>query len=211
MEAGSRFKLEEIERGRLMFARPIRFLMGVARLDQLPDARGTEIAFAGRSNVGKSTLINALAGRHDLARTSNTPGRTRELNYFETESGLVFVDMPGYGYARADKKSQAGWQRLIRAYLAGRPGLRRVFLLVDARHGVTAPDQRIMDLLDEAAVSYQVVLTKADKIGGPALAETMAATARQIGKRPAAHPAIHATSGSTGLGLAELRAEIAAL
>jgi GTP-binding protein len=211
MDAASRFKPDEIERGRLLFARPIRFLMGVAKLDQLPDTRGTEIAFAGRSNVGKSTLINALAGRHDLARTSNTPGRTRELNYFETEGGLVFVDMPGYGYARADKKSQAGWQRLIRAYLEGRPGLRRVFLLVDARHGLTSPDERIMDRLDDAAVSYQVVLTKSDKISPPALAETAAATARRIGKRPAAHPEIHATSGATGLGLAELRAEIAAL
>ena len=211
MATEPRFEPEEIERGRLLFARPIQFLMGVAKLDQLPEARGTEIAFAGRSNVGKSSLLNALAGRGDLARTSNTPGRTRELNYFEAGSGLVIVDMPGYGYARADKAAKAGWQRLVRAYLAGRPNLRRVFVLVDARHGVTSPDHRIMDLLDEAAVSYQVVLTKADKLLKPAFAEMEAAVAAALKKRPAAHPELHATSSVTGLGMAELRAEIAAL
>ena len=210
MEA-SRFEPEAIEAGRLLFSRPITFQLGVAELDQLPEALVPEVAFAGRSNVGKSSLLNALAGRSDIARTSNTPGRTRQLNYFKLARPLTIVDMPGYGYARADKASQAQWQWLVRAYLAGRANLKRVFLLVDARHGIAAPDLRIMDLLDEAAVSYQAVLTKADKIGKPALASVAEATARRLAKRPAAHPELHVTSSAKGTGLADLRAEIALL
>src|SRR5688572_3788894 len=152
------------EAGRKLFAGPVNFLMGVAQLEQLPQAFPAEVAFAGRSNVGKSSLINAIAGRHDLARTSNTPGRTRELNYYIAGNGqLALVDLPGYGYARAEKRAVRSWQRLILGYLQGRPGLKRVFLLIDARHGVTARDEETMSLLNEAAVSYQLVLTKSDK------------------------------------------------
>ena len=200
-----------LEAGRLAFARPWHFVMGVSSISALPPAEGVEIAFAGRSNVGKSSLINALTGQGALARTSNTPGRTQELNFFTSESGIVIVDMPGYGYARAPKKNVEAWTRLVFSFLRGRVNLRRVYVLIDARHGVKANDREAFDTLDKAAVSYQIVLTKCDKERPDALAQVMAETAAVIRKRPAAHPEIIATSSSTGAGIDILRAEIAAL
>ncbi|HEY7766492.1 MAG TPA: ribosome biogenesis GTP-binding protein YihA/YsxC [Aestuariivirgaceae bacterium] len=201
-----------IEAGRKLFAGPVSFLMGVAKLEQLPQAFPAEVAFGGRSNVGKSSLINAIAGRHDLARASNTPGRTRELNYFIADEGrLALVDMPGYGYAKAEKAAVSRWQRLIRSYLKGRPGLRRVFILIDARHGLKPPDRDTMDLLDESAVSYQAILTKTDKCSQAELARVRTGVEEEMRKRPAAHPEIIVTSSKTGAGIAELRAELAKL
>jgi len=201
-----------IEAGRLLFARPWTFLLGVVKLDTLPPADRAEVAFAGRSNVGKSSLLNALTGQKGLARTSNTPGRTQEINVFESEgAALRLIDMPGYGYAAAPKAKVAAWTRLIRQYLQGRPNLRRAFVLIDARHGIKAADEPMMDLLDTAAVSYQVVLTKADKVGATALAEVIAKVRDKLAKRPAAHPEVLVTSSEKGTGIAELRAEIAAL
>ena len=202
---------EALERGRKLFAGPCAFLRGVADLGGLLPADRPEVCFAGRSNVGKSTLINALTGRKALARASNTPGRTQELNYFDLGGALHLVDLPGYGYAEAPKAKVAAWQALLRAYLAGRPTLRRAFVLIDARHGIKPVDEETMALLDRAAVSYQAVLTKADKPKGPALADIAARTAAALAKRPAAHPAVAVTSAETGAGLPELRAEIAAL
>jgi len=209
--AAAAIEAERLEAGRLMFARPWRFIAGAVAPADLTAPAGVEVAFAGRSNVGKSSLINALTGQKALARTSNTPGRTRQLNLFGAEAGLTIVDMPGYGYARASKKEASWWQRMARAYLAGRPNLRRVYLLVDARHGLKANDIEMLDLLDKAAVSYQVVLTKCDKPKPAGLDEVMTATAAAIGRRPAAHPDIIATSAETGAGIDDLRAEIAGL
>ncbi|MFL5259178.1 MAG: ribosome biogenesis GTP-binding protein YihA/YsxC [Hyphomicrobiales bacterium] len=202
---------EEIERGRLLFSGPVDFLLGVAKLDQLPEVESAEVGFAGRSNAGKSSLINAITGRKDLARASNTPGRTRELNFFNAGGRLMMVDMPGYGYAKAPKSDVKQWQSLLRAYLRGRPGLTRAFVLVDARHGVKSADEEMLSLLDETAVTYQFVLTKIDKVRPserPAVIAGVEAVAR---KRPAAHPIVHATSSITGEGIPELRAELAAL
>lgn len=200
------------EAGRKLFAGPVDFLMGVAEIGQLPDAFPAEVAFAGRSNVGKSSLINALTGRHDLARASNTPGRTRELNYFVADAGrLALVDLPGYGYAKAEKTAVKTWQRLIRSYLRGRAGLKRVFLLIDARHGPKSTDEETMSLLDEAAVNYQIVLTKSDKCSAEEIEGSKAAANRIAKKRPAAHPAIIVSSSKNGQGIAELRTEIAGL
>lgn len=202
---------EALERGRWLFAQTCTFLVSAAAPDQVPAVDLPEIAFAGRSNVGKSSLVNALTGRKTLARTSNTPGRTRLLNFFRLAEHLLLVDLPGYGYARASKSDIKQWTGLTRAYLRGRPNLRRVCLLIDARHGLKPGDEAVMALLDEAAVSYQVVLTKADKASAEALAKTREATARQLAKRPAAHPEILATSARKGLGITELRAALAAL
>jgi len=201
-----------IEAGRLLFARPWRFVLGAPSLKYLPPAGPVEVALAGRSNVGKSSLINALAGQRDLARTSNTPGRTQELNFFRPEdegAPITLVDMPGYGYAAAPKDKVDAWTRLVFGYLRGRATLKRAYLLIDARHGPKPNDEEVMGLLDKAAVSYQVVLTKADKLGADALAAVVAQTAEAIRRRPAAYPEIIATSSEKGLGLDRLRAEIA--
>jgi GTP-binding protein len=201
----------ELEHGRLFFAGPVSFIMGVAKLEQLPLMAMPEIAFAGRSNAGKSSLINAITGRKDMARASNTPGRTRELNFFDIGGKLALVDLPGYGYAKAAKSDVKRWQALLRAYLRGRPGLTRAFVLIDARHGVKAADEGMLDLLDETAVSHQLVLTKIDKIKAAEVSTVIAATIEAAKKHSAAHPLVHATSSITGEGIAELRAEIAGI
>ena len=203
---------DEIEMGRRLFTRAWTFARGTPDLDHLPPDDRPEIAFAGRSNVGKSSLINALVGQLRLARASNTPGRTQELNFFtDPERDLFLVDMPGYGFAEAPKEKVAAWNKVIRAYLAGRRTLLRVFLLIDARHGLKPPDDEILDLLDGAAVSYQVVLTKADKIKPTDLEKVMERTLKALAKHPAAFPAIIATSSEKGLGFEELRGTIAQL
>jgi GTP-binding protein len=206
-----RFTTDQIDAGRRLFGGPHSFLLGVARLDQLPPVKGVEIAFAGRSNVGKSSLINALTGVKDLARASNTPGRTRELNFFDIAGRLTLVDMPGYGYAKASKKEVKLWQSMLRGYLRGRPGLTRAFVLIDSRHGVLAADEEMFKLLDESAVTYQLVLTKSDKIKPAELTGVQSATEAIARKRPAAFPLIHVASSEKGDGLPELRAEIAGL
>lgn len=203
---------ELIEKGRLLFARPFVFVKGCVKIADLPPADRLEVAFAGRSNVGKSSLINALTGRVSLARTSNTPGRTQELNIFEAEDApLRIVDMPGYGFAQAPKDKVATWTRLIHAYLTGRPNLRRVYVLVDGRHGPKANDLTVMNELDRTAVSYQIVLTKSDKPSVTELDAAIAATKAAIAKRPAAHPELIVTSSGTKFGIEELRAAIAGL
>ena len=207
----SSFTAEESETGRKLFAAEWRFLSAAASFESLPAMAGIEIAFAGRSNVGKSSLINALTNRNALARTSHTPGRTQELIFFTAAGPLNLVDMPGYGYAAAPKAKIAAWTRLIRTYLRGRANLARVYVLVDGRHGLKPADAEVLDLLDEAAVSYEIVLTKADEVKPDALAATIAAVAAAIRKRPAAFPDVLATSARTGAGIGELRAAIARL
>jgi GTP-binding protein len=205
------FTLEEIESGRRLFAGEWDFMSAASSIATLPPARGVEVAFAGRSNVGKSSLINALTGRKALARTSHTPGRTQELIYFRGNGGPTIVDMPGYGYAQAPKGKVKAWTGLIHAYLRGRANLARVYLLIDARHGLKAADAPVLDALDEAAVSYAIVLTKADQVKPAELAKGTAAVAATVAKRPAAFPDVVATSARTGAGVAELRGAIARL
>lgn len=200
-----------LEAGRLLFAGPVAFELGVADMSQLPDGDVPEVAFAGRSNVGKSSLVNALTGRKGLARASTEPGRTRELNFFRLGDKLRLVDLPGYGYAKAGKGDIKRWTSLTRDYLRGRAALKRVVLLIDGRHGLKPHDKDVMDALDIAAVTYQIVLTKADKVKPTELAGIEAETRVAIAKRPAAHPEIIATSAETGAGIEQLRAEIAAL
>jgi GTP-binding protein len=202
---------EALEAGRLLFARECTFVIGVARIDDLPADDLPEIAFAGRSNVGKSSLINALTGRKTLARTSNTPGRTQQLNFFDLGGRLTIVDLPGYGYAKAPKGEVDRWNRLIRKYLKGRVGLRRLCVLVDARHGLKVSDRQVMDMLDESAVVYQVVLTKADKVKAGDLAQRREEITAEIRKRAAANPEILATSAIKGKGIPELRAALTEL
>ena len=202
---------EQIEAGRLLFAAECQFFYAAQRLDQLPEPGLPEVAFAGRSNVGKSTLVNALTGRKSLARASNTPGRTRQLNFFDLGGRLTLVDMPGYGYAKAAKEIKEDWQGLMFEYLRGRPTLRRVVLLLDSRIEIKASDLAVMDLLDRAAVTYQAVLTKADGVKPGALARKQAEVHALIRKHPAAYPELFTTSGETGLGMDVLRAELAGL
>lgn len=202
---------EQIEAGRLLFARPVTFMLSVVSMDKLPAAVLPEICFAGRSNVGKSSLINALTGQKGLARASNTPGRTRELNFFNADERLHVVDLPGYGYARASKTEIARWTKLTRQYLAGRAPLRRIFLLIDSRHGLKESDLEIMSMLDETAVTYQIVLTKVDKLKKGQLEKVMGKSLTQIAKRPAAFPIILPTSSVKVTGLDLLKAEIATL
>ncbi len=200
-----------IETGRLLFARPVEFMLSVVSLDQLPPANLPEVCFAGRSNVGKSSLINALTNQKGLARASNTPGRTRELNYFNASDRIRLVDLPGYGYARASKADIARWTKLTREFLAGRVGLRRVFLLIDSRHGLKDGDKDIMSMLDETAVIYQIILTKIDKLKKDELEKVTRKTQTAIAKRPAAHPDIISTSSAKKKGLEIIRAEIGTL
>jgi GTP-binding protein len=208
----SDFTTDEIARGEALFRNRCDFVKGVTSLEALPDDGRPEIAFAGRSNVGKSSLINALTGRKTLARVSVTPGRTRELNFFTLgpEGALYLVDMPGYGYARASKSAVKGWTRLIEDYLKGRRELKRVFLLIDARHGIKPNDRETMKLMDEAAVSYQAVLTKADKPKEQDLETVIAKTTEELAKHPAAYPHLIVTSARTGSGIPNLRAAVAA-
>jgi GTP-binding protein len=199
-----------IEPARRLFSGPISFLKSAPALEHLPDPVAPEVAFAGRSNVGKSSLINAMCNRNGLARTSNTPGRTQELNFFDVGEPLLFrlVDMPGYGFAEAPKDVVKKWRFLINDFLRGRQVLTRAFVLIDSRHGVKSVDEEIMGMLDAAAVSYRVVMTKADKIKASALAEVCEATAAALRKHPAAHPDLIATSSEKGMGIPELRAAV---
>jgi GTP-binding protein len=204
------FDEDAIEAARKTFAGPIAFLKSAPALQHLPSADVPEVAFAGRSNVGKSSLLNALTNRNSLARTSNTPGRTQELNFFDVGEPLAFrlVDMPGYGFAKAPKDVVKKWRFLVNDFLRGRDVLKRTLVLVDARHGLKDVDREIMEMLDKAAVSYRLVLTKADKIKPTELDKVAAETAEEARKRPAAHPDIIATSSETGLGIPELRAAV---
>jgi len=205
------FTSSEVAAGRKLFKAEWRFTVAASSVKSLPPMRGLEIAFAGRSNVGKSSLINALTGRKALARTSHTPGRTQELIFFAGGSPLVLVDMPGYGYAKAPKDKVAAWTGLIHAYLKGRANLARVYVLVDARHGLKPVDGEIFDILDEAAVSYQIVLTKADQIKQAECDSCIAAVKAGLAKHPAAFPEVLATSARAGAGMPELRAAMARL
>jgi len=201
-----------VEAGRLLFARPWDFATATQTLELLPMPEGIEVALAGRSNVGKSSLTNALAGQKALARVSVTPGRTKQLNFFRAPSTrLTLVDMPGYGYARASKLVKEDWQGLMFEYLRGRPNLRRVLLLLDARIETKPSDRAVMDLLDKAAVPFQLILTKADGVAPPKLAAREAEVQALSGRHPAGHPLVVTTSSETGLGMEMLRAELAAL
>ena len=204
------FDDDALEAARKLFARETRFLMGAVAISGLPEPDLPEVAFAGRSNVGKSSLINAVTGRKELARASNEPGRTREVNFFVLDDLLRLVDLPGYGFAKVSREAAKKFQNLGRSYLRGRPNLKRVYLLVDARHGLKPSDAEALDALDQAAVSYQIVLTKADKLKPAEVEKVTAATLAAVAKRPAAFPRVLATSSETGLGIPELRAEIAA-
>ena len=201
---------EDIERGRRLFAAECGFVAGAAALEQIPEATLPEIAFAGRSNVGKSSLVNALTGRKTLARVSHTPGRTQQINFFDLGRRLMLADLPGYGFAKVSRAKVESWTQMTRDYLRGRASLRRVCVLIDSRHGMKPVDLEAMAVLDEAAVSYQVVLTKCDEPKPAELAAVRAATERDLGKRPAAHPEVLATSARDGSGIAELRATLAA-
>ncbi len=202
---------EAIEAGRLLFAQDCQFVWAAATLDQLPEEGLPEVAFAGRSNVGKSSLVNALTGRKTLARTSNTPGRTQQIIFFDLGNRMMLVDLPGIGYAKVSKSQSRAWNELIRTYLRGRVLLKRLCLLVDARHGLKDVDRELMTLLDGSAVGYQLVLTKADKVKGAARERMIAATADEARRHVAAHPAIITTSAQSGEGIPELRAHLAAL
>ncbi|MBX3479297.1 MAG: ribosome biogenesis GTP-binding protein YihA/YsxC [Caulobacter sp.] len=211
MAAEPLFTDDELEAARVLFAGQASFMMGAVKMDGLPDAGMPEVCFAGRSNVGKSSLINALVGHKKLARASNEPGRTREINFFLLNDRIRLVDLPGYGFARVSRQTANKFQDLGRQYLRGRPNLKRVYLLIDARHGLKEVDKEALDALDVSAVSYQIVLTKADKIKPAEAAALVQKTQAQIIKRPAAFPRVLATSAEKGDGLPELRAEIKAV
>ena len=202
---------EAREKGRLLFAGATEFLKGVVAMNGLPPADRIEVCFAGRSNVGKSTLINALTGMKALARASNTPGRTQEINFFTCGDSHYLVDLPGYGFANAPVSVVEKWQRLLKAYLSGRPSLRRAFVLVDSRHGIKKVDGEIMSLLDTAAVPFQVVMTKADKVKEKDRAAVLAQVRENLAKHPAAFPEIVVTSSEKGQGIEDLRAIIASM
>jgi len=202
---------DDLEAGRLLFAAECRFVWGANSLDQLPEASLPEVTFSGRSNVGKSSLINALTGRNTLARTSDTPGRTQQLNFFNLGERLLLVDLPGYGYAKESRTKIDAWTELVRRYLKGRVPLRRVCLLIDSRHGPKPGDDSMMKLLDGAAVPFQVVLTKADKMKPGPLGAIIRTTCEALKPHPAAFPFPHITSSESGQGIAELRASLAAL
>lgn len=203
------YTADALEYGRWLFAQPCDFIRGVQTLSGLVDFDVPEIAFAGRSNVGKSSLINALTGRKTLARTSNTPGRTQQLNFFDLGGRLYLVDMPGYGYAEVPKVVVAGWRKLIDIYLRGRPTLQRAYVLLDSRVDIKKHDLEIMDQLDKAAVSYQVILTKCDKVGVNQLQKIISNLEKMLQNNPAAYPKVLATSSAKNIGIDELRAEIA--
>ena len=202
---------DDIEAGRKLFAGPVDFVKGVVAMPGLPPADRLEICLAGRSNVGKSSLINALTGRKALARTSNTPGRTQEINYFDVGGRLYLVDLPGYGFAEAPVAVVKKWQELLRAYLSGRSTLRRAFVLIDMRHGIMKVDEEILSLLNRAAVTFQVVLTKADKISAAQQEKTLAQVRAALAKHPAAYPELLVTSSEKGDGIATLRALLATM
>ncbi|MFV0625759.1 MAG: ribosome biogenesis GTP-binding protein YihA/YsxC [Alphaproteobacteria bacterium] len=205
------FTQEELEEARLIFSRPCTFVLGVAKLEQLPGDELNEIAFAGRSNVGKSSIINAVTGQNGLAKTSNTPGRTQQINFFNLDNKIHIVDLPGYGFAKAPENIVKQWQKLISTYLQGRSNLRRVFLLIDSRHGVKKVDDEIMKMLDKAAVTYQIVLTKTDKINQKDLEKVIESTKKVISEHTAAYARLIATSSAKNFGVEELRAEIVSL
>ncbi|SMY06385.1 ribosome biogenesis GTP-binding protein YihA/YsxC [Flavimaricola marinus] len=199
------------EKGRLLFAGEVEFLKGVVAMDGLPPSDRIEVCFAGRSNVGKSSLINAVTGRKAIARASNTPGRTQEINFFTVQDALYLVDLPGYGFANAPLPVVEKWQRLLKSYLSGRPTLRRVFVLIDARHGAKAVDEEIMSLLDRSAVTFQCVMTKTDKVKASDLEKSLATTRAALTRHPAAFPEIVLTSSEKGDGISTLRAIIASI
>lgn len=210
-ETDFNFDAETLEAGRKLFTRPCTFMLSVANLDQLPASDKDEIAFVGRSNVGKSSLINALFSKTGLAKTSSTPGRTQQLNFFNLDNKLYLVDLPGYGFAKAPPEDVKKWQRTMNLYLQGRPNLRRVFLLIDSRHGIKKIDEDIMKTLDSAAVTYQIILTKTDKINRQELTKLINDTQTCLKLHAAAHPIVYATSSEKKEGLENIRAEIAIL
>jgi len=201
----------EAELGRKLFSGPVDFLKGVVAMDGLPEADRVEVCFAGRSNVGKSSLINAITNRKALARASNTPGRTQEINFFELGEKRYLVDLPGYGYANAPVAVVEKWQRLLKNYLSGRPNLRRAFVLIDSRHGIKPVDEEIMQLMNRSALTFQVVLTKIDKIKEPEQEKVLLQVRAKLAKHPAAFPELVVTSSDKGDGIATLRAVIAGL
>ena len=205
------YSQEKLKEAEAFFKQPCEFVLGVAKLEQLPLTELPEVAFAGRSNVGKSSIINALTGQKGLAKTSNTPGRTQQLNYFNLADKIYIVDLPGYGYAQAPENMVKQWQKLIFAYLQGRVNLKRVFVLIDSRHGIKKVDLEIMEMLDKAAVTYQIVLTKIDKISSKALEKVLAETQKIIKEHAAAYVSVLATSSEKKQGLNELRYEIFSL
>ncbi len=205
------FSEEQLEKAKSLFKNKTNFVLGVAKLEQLPLTEMPEVAFAGRSNVGKSSIINAICGQKGLAKTSNTPGRTQQLNFFNLADKVHIVDLPGYGFAKAPEEQVKQWQKIIFAYLQGRVNLKRVFVLIDSRHGIKKSDLEVMELLDKAAVTYQLVLTKLDKIGSGNLAKVRSDLEKEIGKHAAAYAKVLATSSEKNIGINELQAEIASL
>lgn len=205
------FSPEQLEEARRIFAGPCDFVWGATDMKNLPSPDFSEVAFAGRSNVGKSSLVNALTGRTTLAKVSNTPGRTQQLNFFNLASHLYMVDMPGYGYAKVSKEMRDHWDTLIFGYLQGRPNLRAVLIMIDSRHGLKESDIHLMGMLDKAAVNYRIILTKADKSSNPQIETMKAKIIAALSRHPAAYPAVHVTSAEKNTGLEELRAMLISL